>query len=124
MSGLSFEVGGLVNLAADIDKGALTLAKAARDMVEETAIDLRDEWRANATETAGRHGKHYPASINYRMRGLTSIGADIEPDESMKQGAMSFEFGSMNQPPHLDGQRALDAVAPRFARRVDALEFL
>ncbi len=120
----SFDVGGLEALATDLANAPIAVAKASREVVEETAIDLRDDWRKNATETAGRHGKHYPKSIRHRMLGFTAIEAEIGPTEGMKQAAMSFEYGSRNQPAHLDGQRALDENGPRLARRIEALRFL
>ena len=118
---ISWDLADLSGLVADFDAAPGKIARAARSVVEQTAIELRDEWRANARVTAGAHGKHYPKSIDYRMGGLTSVYADVEPDESKPQGGMSFEFGSVNQPPHLDGQRALDTIAPRFARRIESI---
>jgi hypothetical protein len=98
-------------------RAAFLVVKAA---VEDSAEELRDVWRSNATVTAGKHGKHYPKSINYKMiPSLSAIEADIEPTEGMKQAGMSFEFGSRNQPPHLDGQRAMDSVSPNIERRID-----
>lgn len=87
-------------------------------VVAEAAADVRDEWRANATETAGAHGVHYPRSIRSFPEG--PLSALIHPAEGMKQSGMSFEFGSRNQPPHLDGQRALDILAPRIRRRFES----
>jgi hypothetical protein len=89
-----------------------------RSAIEEAGTDVRDEWRANATETAGAHGKHYPKAIMSKMTG--PLEATIEPQEGMKQAGMSFEFGSRNQPPHNDGQRAIDHYAPLIARRIEA----
>lgn len=124
----SFDVGDLQALSAEFTAAPDGLAAAARDLVEESAISLRDDWRKNATATAGRHGRHYPRSINYHMSvrvGLgDSIEANIRPDARFRQGGMAFEFGSRNQPPHLDGQRALDENGPRMVRRVEALRFL
>lgn len=120
---VEFDFGPMLKLATDIDAGSMRVGKAARELVDETSRDLERDWRKNATETAGRHGKHYPKSIKRRMT-FGGLGADIEPDAGMRQGGMSFEFGSSKQPPHLDGQRALDESAPRFARRVSALRFL
>lgn len=93
--------------------------------VQSTAEDLRDQWRTNATATAGVHGKHYPKSINYKMKpSLTAVIAEIEPTAGMAQAGMSFEYGSVNQPPHLDGQRALDQIGPDLPRRIErALRF-
>lgn len=120
---VSWDASGLGGLATEITAGAEELGVAARDLVDETATGIERDWRKNATETAGRHGKHYPRSIKKHMLadGLT---AEIEPDEGMRQGGMSFEFGSSKQPPHLDGQRALDDNAPKFVRRIAALRFL
>ena len=107
---------------AAIDKASFL---AVRHAVETTAEELRDQWRENATVTAGKHGKHYPKSINSKMvPSLTAVVAEIEPTEGMKQAGMSFEYGSVNQPPHLDGQRALDQIGPDLPRRIErALRF-
>lgn len=123
MPSLSFEANGLSVIAAEINAAAEDLGRAANTLVAESAKDVERDWRANATETAGAHGKHYAKSIKAEVvdDGLT---AEIAPDPSMRQGEMSFEFGGPNQPPHLDGQRALDTNGPRFSRRVAALRFL
>lgn len=121
----SFDIGGLRGLIPDMDVSAKALAREARSLVEQSAIDLRDKWRENARETAGEHGRLYPDSIRYQMAGNAYYSAaDIAPDPSKPQGGMSFEYGSANQPPHLDGQRALDELAPRIMRRFDSLAFL
>jgi hypothetical protein len=123
MPTVKWDASGLSGVAVEINAGAVKLGEAARDLVDETATDIERDWRKNATETAGAHGKHYPKSIKKHMLadGLT---AEIEPTEGMRQGGMSFEFGSSQQSPHLDGQRALDSNEPKFARRVAALRFL
>lgn len=117
---ISISVNGAEVIAAfDVtSKAAFNAVKAA---VEDSAVDVRDLWRDNATQTAGKHGKHYPKSINYKMLpSLSAITAEIEPTPGMMQAGMSFEYGSRNQPPHLDGQRAKDAAEPRIERRIDA----
>lgn len=82
---------------------------------------LRTVWRSNARATSGVHGIHYPLAITTEMKfGLGSIAAEVGPDPSKKQGGMSFEFGSVNQPPHLDGQKAADAVTPKFLKAMEA----
>lgn len=101
-----------------IDKQAF---KATVSVIEQSGIDVRDAWRANATASSGAHGKHYPKSINSRMvPGFTSIAVDVEPTAGMKQAGMSFEYGSRNQPPHLDGQKAIDRYAAIIQRRIQA----
>lgn len=93
------------------------LTKEVGKVVRDSAVDLRDGWKSNAVSTSGVHGKHYPNSIESHMRGPMS--AEIGPNPGKPQGGMSFEFGSRNQPPHLDGARALQVEEPRF---VSALE--
>lgn len=72
-------------------------------------------WADNARQTSGEHGKHYPASIDSELVfDLGGVSVDVGPNASKKQGTMGrgFEFGSQNQPPHLDGLRAMpDAEA-------------
>jgi hypothetical protein len=93
---------------------------AVKGAVEDSGTELRDAWRQNATQTAGQHGKHYPKSIQSKLLpSLSAIVAEVAPDESMPQGGMSFEYGSRNQPPHLDGQRAKDSTEPSIVRRID-----
>jgi hypothetical protein len=50
------------------------------------------------------------------------VSIDVGPNAAKKQGSMGrgFEFGSENQPPHLDGLRALDGAQQRVERMVDA----
>lgn len=94
-------------------------------VVKDGATDLRDTWKRNARVTAGEHGRRYPDSITMDARVGTRIGFEIGPDPRLPQGGMSFEDGSVKQPPHLDGQRAVDEAVPRIDRRIDgALGFL
>ena len=113
------DVSEVAALARDLGKVSAGTAKVMYEVIKEGANDLRDEWRRNATVSAGEHGRHYPASITANMRVSTSITAEIGPDPRLPQGGMSFEFGSVNQPPHLDGQRAVDTMVPRIDRRID-----
>ena len=72
-------------------------------------------WKANAAATSGVHGKHYPNSIDSELAfTITSVSVDVGPNAAYPQGSMGrgFEFGSRNQPPHLDGVKALEAVGP------------
>lgn len=108
-------------LASDLSQVGAKAVPTIRGVMDEAGKAVRDEWRDNATVTAGEHGKHYPASITSRLTlGMASVGAEIYPDASMPQGGMSFEFGSQNQPPHLDGLRAVETVAPRAERMLDS----
>lgn len=110
----------VVAFASDLGEVGPRVAGAMFDVYRESAGDLRAEWRRNAKETAGEHGKLYPDSITFDMHVSSSIVAEIGPDPRLPQGGMSFEFGSRKQPAHLDGQRATDTEVPRLNRRVDA----
>lgn len=113
---VTFETNGAA-LLADIQQSPRKVVRRLAVAVPEAGEDVRDEWRSNAVETAGAHGKLYPETIEVRMN--SPLEAVIAPDPSMDQGDMSFEFGSRNQPPHLDGQRALDTLAHRIERRFE-----
>lgn len=100
----------------DIEKNSID---AIHNAVEKSTIDVRDLWRENATITAGKHGKLYPKSIQYEMKsGFNHITGEIMP-KGGPQSDMSFELGSRNQPPHLDGQRAFDTWRPEIQRRIN-----
>jgi hypothetical protein len=110
-------------LAKDLGKASTQVAKALYDVYAEEGDAFADDWRANAVETSGEHGKHYPASITSETRVALGIEVEIGPDSSMKQGSMGrgFEFGSVNQPPHLDGLRAMPIAEVRLMRKADAV---
>ena len=118
----------LYALSRDLGKIGKIGARATSvmyDVLREGAVDVRDTWKRNARLTSGQHGKRYPDSITMDARVGTSISFEIGPDPRLPQGGMSFENGSVNQPPHLDGQRAADEVIPRINRRIDgALGYL
>jgi hypothetical protein len=110
----------LYALSRDFGKIGAQSAGAMYGVFKDAGEELKTVWRANAKETSGQHGKHYPNSITADMRVSTNIEVEVGPDPRLRQGGMSFEFGSVNQPPHLDGQRATDTVVPRLDRRIDA----
>ena len=76
-----------------------------------------------ARESAGDHGKWYHKAITSERRDTLGLTWVYGPDSSMPQGGMSFEFGSRNQPPHLDLNRSADIIGPELAPKVmDAIE--
>jgi len=96
----------------------------ARAVVERGALNVKNGWKANATVTARRHARLYPASISYDMRRHpTGAQAEIGPDKSRPQGALGnlLEFGSVKNPPHNDGGRALEAEAAAFTAHIAAI---
>jgi len=74
--------------------------------------------KANARRTARKHGKHYPRAIT--MDRLAVAKFEYGPDAALPQGDMSFEFGSRNQPPHLDLAKSADVIDNRLPFRAQA----
>jgi hypothetical protein len=114
----------LDELAAVFRVNAVQAQVQARAVVARGALNVKNGWRANATATAGRHGRLYPASISYDMRPHpTGASAEIGPDKTRPQGALGnlLEFGSVTNPTHMDGARALAAEAAAFTVHVAAI---
>lgn len=112
----------LLALAAYFDGAAKGVAEKAYPVVKQHAQELRDQWQTNAKETAGQHGKHYPKAITAEQIPVTDeILWEVGPERMRKQGDMSFEYGSRNQPPHLDGARAAIQQEPKFIASLDEI---
>lgn len=103
------------------------LADDLRAIAVDSVVDMADTVKKNADtgvryargfakQSAGKHGKHYPKSLTTEAH--SPLVWEYGPDSAMPQGGMSFEFGSRNQPPHLDLAKSADMIAPRFARDV------
>lgn len=110
-------------LAGDFSAVGPRSVAPLREVMAQAGEALALEWRANAEETSGEHGKHYPKSIDSGLVfDVTGVSVDVGPNTSKPQGGMGkgFEFGSENQPPHLDGLRALDGFQQRAERMIDA----
>lgn len=111
-------------LAAVFRVNAVRAQMQAVAVVNRGALNVKNGWKANATATARRHARLYPNSISYDMRPHpTGAQAEIGPDKSKPQGALGnlLEFGSVKNPPHNDGGRALEAEAPAFMAHVAAI---
>lgn len=112
----------LDNLVQQLAAVGDDLPDGARAVVQRGALNIKNDWRAGARVSAGKHGKLYPYAITYdTTETRTSASAEIGPERDRPQGGMAFETGSVNQPPHPDGQRAADREAPRFAKAVEEL---
>lgn len=111
--------GELTELYVDLGKASAKIVPAVVAAVEASGRSLEAQWRSNAQQTSGVHGKHYPDSIDHEMHiGFGSIAVEVGPNPSKPQGGMSFELGSRNQPPHLDGAQATDVEEPQFMARL------
>lgn len=117
---IEFDDSELNALAVRLTKMSATTQRATRGVFREAAHELKGKWRANAQATAGEHGRLYPNAISWEEKVSTSIVVEVGPESDKPQGGMGpgFEFGSVNQPAHLDGQRAADDVVPHLERRV------
>lgn len=104
----------IFKLAADLSATGPKMVGPMRKVFQEIGDRTADQWRSNAVATSGTHGKHYPKSISAELRFSTNLEVEIGPDSGKKQGSMGrgFEFGSVNQPPHLDGAKAMDTMQP------------
>jgi hypothetical protein len=110
-------------LAGDFTAVNAKAVPVLREVMAAAGTALAAEWAKNAVETSGVHGKWYPKSIDSSLvPDLGGVSVDVGPNKAKKQGKMGrgFEFGSENQPPHLDGLRALDGFQLRAERMVDA----
>ncbi|MER6531158.1 hypothetical protein [Streptomyces sp. NPDC001508] len=101
------------------------LRRDARAVTMRGAVNIKRDWRANARQTAGKHGRLYPRSIGFDF---AAYGPDIwmaviGPDKVGPQGALGnlLEYGSVHNPPHNDGGRALAAELPRFEAQIQLL---
>jgi hypothetical protein len=99
-------------------KSAIEAHLGASDVVKEQATKFRNDWRTNARQSAGAHGKHYPHSITAEKVGDTEW--EVGPDSALQQGGMGrgFEWGSVNQPPHNDMGQAIVQVPDRLESAV------
>lgn len=113
----------IFDLARDFEKAPAAVAKGLYEAYRSAGEGFRDDWQHNARATSGAHGKHYPDSITTEMKFAGfSIEVETGPETGKKQGRMGrgFEFGSQNQPPHLDGLHAMPLAEKRLDRLADA----
>lgn len=106
---------------------ALVLAEAARapgrvlaPVVKRAAVNVKWEWRSTAKAEAGTHAPAYPYAIDFDDVLASPLSAEVEvgPDKGKRQGALGnlIEFGSVNNPAGLQGQRALDKESESFEK--------
>lgn len=117
----------LDDLEADLTRIATTARRDMRSTVSGGIKAGQTLARDFAQRSAGAHGKHYPRSITREMHSSlfggagSTISGEYGPDPGLPQGGMSFEYGSRNQPPHLDLNRSADIIGGSFAQEVRAL---
>lgn len=121
---MSIEVIGATEVAGEFAGAAAKAFPAIVIASAKAAEQLQSKWRANARSTAGSHGKRYPASITTEkmLSGLGGVTFEVGPEIGKPQGSMGrgFEYGSVHQPPHLDGKKAADAIEPGYQEAIAA----
>lgn len=114
----------LDDLADDILAIRARVRPEMREAVRESIVEGNRLAKANAKRTAGTHGKHYHRAFTPSMHtglGLfgNTISGEYGPEANRKQGGMSFERGSRNQPPHNDLAKSADIAGDRLALKVN-----
>lgn len=115
---VSVDTSEVKELARDLGRVPNRVNDGLRDAVDESSDELLKLAKANARESSGAHGPHYPRAFS---RDILAGGfvAEVGPGGGGRQARMSFEYGSRNQPPHLDLNRATDAIEEPYYRRID-----
>lgn len=108
-------------LALDLQAAPTKVLGPLRTTFDQAGAQTIRQWRTAARVTSGQHGRRYPDALEYETRFTLGGNVEVEmgPDPSKPQGGMSFELGSRNQPPHLDGLKASQAMEPVLGRLAD-----
>lgn len=104
-------------LASDLEHIAGRVKPEMRGIVREGIKAGEKAGKAFARRSSGSHGPHYIDAITSEMTG--PLEGEWGPDVSKPQGDMSWERGSVNQPPHNDMAKAADVIAPKFHEKVE-----
>jgi hypothetical protein len=121
---LEWDGSDLLKLASDIEGGSHKVAEGAFRLVKDHAEKLRDDWKSTARSSAKKHGKLYPRAITAEQVGFANGPEwEVGPESALPQGGMGkgFEYGSVNQPPHLDMGQAVTKIEPQFYAAVEKL---
>lgn len=114
----------LRSLTHDLTEAPAKMQREALGIVEHGAVNVKQGWADNARQSSGVYAPAYPSSISYDISLAAALAGAVEarigPDKSRRQGALGnlLEFGSVNNPPHNDGGRALNKEAPNFERAI------
>lgn len=118
MSGVRFDTSDVRRLQRHLARSIPLARRDARKVLMRGAMNVKRDWRANARASSGRHAPMYPNSVGFDISsyGPDIVAATIGPDKGAPQGALGnlLEYGSVKNPPHRDGGRALDTELPRF----------
>lgn len=114
-------------LAVDLSEVPVKTEARMGTLMAGSAQRVKERWRANERRRSGRSAPAEPSSITFDVEvasiGLGFIEAVIGPDKALRQGPLGnlLEFGSVNNPPHNYGGRALKTEAPKLEHDMAAL---
>lgn len=122
MSSARFDMSDVRRLEAHLARVVPRARRDARMVVRKGATNIKKDWKANARASAPKHAPAYPSTIGYdfgaygRDVTMAIIGPENLHRTRGSQGALGaiLEYGSVHNPPHRDGGRALDVEEPRF----------
>lgn len=125
MSTARFDMSDVRRLERHLARSIPRVRRDARAVTMRGAVNVKNSWRANAAQTSGKHAKHYPRTIGFDIAayGPDLVMAIIGPDKGGPQGALGnlLEYGSVKNPPHNDGGRALATEMPQFLAQMELL---
>ncbi|MFJ4852396.1 MULTISPECIES: hypothetical protein [unclassified Streptomyces] len=125
MSRNPFDMGDVRRLRTHLSRGVPRTRRDVRSVVIRGALNIKTEWRANARASSGKHAPAYPSAVGFDIHsfGPDQVLAIIGPDKGAPQGALGnlLEYGSVKNPPHNDGGRALVNETPRFEAQMALL---
>lgn len=111
------------DLARDFAEASPKVASGLYDAFKQGGEAFRDDWADNVRASSPKgHLKHLPAAITSETRVALGIVVETGPESGKRQGALGRgdEFGSRNQPAHLNGLRAMPAAEERITKLADA----
>lgn len=118
MIGNPFDMRDVRRLQLHLARGIPRARRDTRAVVVRGALNIKRDWRVNARASAPKHAPSYPRTIGYDVHtfGPDQVLAIIGPEKSGRQGALGnlLEYGSVKNPPHNDGGRALVNEVPQF----------
>lgn len=110
------------DLVSDMRKITTGMPKEMAGVLRRNAKTGNTIAQSLARMSSGSHGKWYPGTFSvgavskFYGFGGGEIAVEYGPVASKRQGGMSFEHGSRNQPPHLDLNKSADLIGPQFAK--------
>lgn len=102
------------DLESDMRKITTGARRQFAEVVKKDARTGNAIAKSLARFSAGAHGKHYPNA--FTVERLSALSYEYGPEAARPQGGMSFEYGSRNQPPHLDLNKSADLIGPQLAK--------